>query len=64
MTTYYNIKTSYGVETIDEINSEEFKTFKDFRNERKRMLKEYRLCGSFYSGLYYSSKCTNEWKNQ
>lgn len=63
MKTYFNIKTNEGVETIDEINSDDFKTVKDFRIERKRLMKEYKTASSFYSGLYYSQRCTNEWKN-
>jgi hypothetical protein len=60
--TYFNIKTSEGVETIDEINPKDFTTFKAFRIERKRLLNEYRIASSFYSGLYYSQRATNKWK--
>ena len=63
MKTYFNIKTSEGIETIDEINSRDFKTYKDFRIERQRILKEYKLSSNFYNGLYYSQRCTNDWKN-
>lgn len=62
MITYFNLKTSQGVETIDEINSADFKTFKDFRIERKRLFNEYLKASNFYSGLYYSQRPTNDYK--
>ena len=62
MITYFNIKTNQGTETIDEINSNDFKTFKDFINERKRLLNEYRSASNYYAGLYYSQRPTNDWK--
>lgn len=57
-TTYFNIKTSYGVETVDELSSEEFASPKDYREERKRLVKEYRLAGM---AVYTSSRCTKDW---
>lgn len=63
MKTYFNVKTPQGVETIDEINSEDFKTLKEFRTERKRLMQEYKNASSFYSGLYYSQRPTNDWKS-
>lgn len=63
MITYFNIKTSEGVETIDQLDAKDFKTFKDFRKERLRLKNEYLKASSFYSGLYYSQRCTNDWRN-
>jgi len=60
--TYFNIKTSKGIETIDEINPKEFNSKEDFKAERKRLLNEYKLASSFYSGLYYSQRATKAWK--
>ena len=51
--TYLNLKTSEGVETIDE-----FQTYK----EAKKMKKEYLIASSYYSGIYLSQRCTNDWK--
>ena len=42
---YINIKTDYGIETIDEIRLQEFKTRIDYIEEYKRLLNEYRLNG-------------------
>lgn len=51
---YLNLKTSEGVETVDECE-----TIK----EARILLKEYRISSSYYSGIYFSQRCTNEWKN-
>jgi hypothetical protein len=42
---YINIKTDFGIETIDEIRLQEFKTRIDYIKEYKRLLNEYRLNG-------------------
>jgi hypothetical protein len=60
--TYFNIKTNNGVETIDQISDKDFPSYKDFMTEKKRLLNEYRLCGM--SGVYFSFRCTNDWKNK
>jgi len=59
---YLNIKTSEGVETIDELNDKDFNSYKDYKMELKRLLNEYRTASNFYSGIYTSQRCTNEWK--
>ena len=63
MITYFNLKTENGIETIDSVNSNDFKTHKEFRQERKRLREEYLIASSYYNGLYYSQRCTNDWKN-
>jgi hypothetical protein len=60
MKRYFNIKGSYGVETIDELDSANFDSIKEFRKEVKRLYREYNLTPM---GVYVSSRCTNEWKN-
>lgn len=57
---YLNLKTSHGVETIDELNPMDFKTYKEFRVELIRLKKEYHLAGM---NVYISQRCTNDWKN-
>ena len=56
MTRYLNIKTQYGVETIDSINTEDFKTSKEFRQEKNRLQSEYLKASNFYSGCYWSQR--------
>ena len=56
---YLNIRTSYGVETVDQLNKEDFATYKEFRTELKRLVSEYHLCGM---GVYVSQRSTKEWK--
>jgi hypothetical protein len=62
MKTYFNIKTASGIETIDQLDTNDFKTLKDFRIERKRLKNEYLMASSYYGGLYYSQRSTNDWK--
>ena len=64
MVVYLNIKTSEGVETIDELSQKDFNSYKDFRIELRRLLKEYRLSGSFYSGIYTSKRSTKQWRQK
>jgi hypothetical protein len=59
--TYLNVKTSYGIETIDELNRKDFILYKDYCNELRRLKNEYRLCGL---NVYSSQRSTNEWKKQ
>jgi len=56
--TYFNMRTNYGVETVDELNPADFTTHKEFRRERKRLVSEYHLSGM---AVYTSQRCTKEW---
>lgn len=49
---YINMKSSYGVETVDE-----FETMK----EARAMVREYNL-GDSYNHYYTSSRSTKEWR--
>lgn len=59
ITRYINIKTNYGVETVDEINKSDFPTYPEFKKELRRLIYEYRLAGMM---VYSSIRCTKEWK--
>ena len=59
-TIYLNMKTSNGVETVDEFTQEENQTGREFRIYVCQMKKEYHLAGM---SVYQSSRCTNDWKN-
>lgn len=61
MKRYLNIKTNQGVETIDEINSKDFKTFKGFRIEKNKLIKEYKIASPYYNSIYYSQRCSKDW---
>ena len=52
------MKTSYGVETVDELNPEDFNTIKEFRTELRRLVNEYHLSGM---NVYISSRCDKTW---
>lgn len=60
--TYLNIKTSQGVETIDQINQFDFIFYKDYRIELKRLINEYKMASNYYNGLYTSKRCAKAWK--
>ena len=55
------MKGSHGVETIDEVNSEEFPDRKEYRKEVRSMITNYNQCGM---SVYTSSRCTKEWKEK
>ena len=57
---YFNIKTQYGVETVDQLDQKDFTFYKDFRQELVRLLNEYRLAGM---DVYISQRATKDWKN-
>ena len=59
MITYLNLRDSNGVETVDELNSNDFNSSKEFNEELKRLIKEYHMAGM---GVYKSQRCTSEWK--
>lgn len=55
---YLNVKTQYGVETVDQVESKDFKTYKEFRAEIIRLVSEYHLCNMV---VYVSSRCDKTW---
>lgn len=61
MTTYLNLKTSEGVETVDQFTKGEDapKNYREFRRYVNEMLKEYHIAGM---NVYKSQRCTNDWK--
>ena len=42
---YFNIKTSLGVETVDQLERKDFGTYKEYTDELRRLKSEYHLCG-------------------
>lgn len=61
MTRYINMRTVYGVETVDELTREDFASRKEFVNELTRLIGEYRMAGM---NVYRSTRCTKEWRNR
>tara|TARA_R110002153_G_scaffold102263_2_gene238883 strand:+ start:376 stop:549 length:174 start_codon:yes stop_codon:yes gene_type:complete len=55
MIKYLNIKTTYGVETWETVNREDFNTYKEFINEIKNIKKNYSLMGY---NLYTSQRAS------
>ena len=61
MKRYLNLKSVYGIETIDELDLKDFKTFKNFRKELQRLKANYYLCNMF---VYISQRSTKEWRDK
>ena len=55
---YFNIKTSYGVETIDQLDEKDFNSYSEYIKELRRLKNEYKLAGM---EVYLSQKATKEW---
>ena len=58
---YFNIKSVYGVETVDQIDKNDFKVYSEYKKELISMLYNYRLAGM---AVYLSNRCTKEWKQK
>lgn len=58
---YLNMKTQYGVETVDELNPKDFVSRSNFRKELQRLVHEYQLSGM---NVYISSRCDKSWKEK
>jgi hypothetical protein len=50
---YFNLKTSFGTETVDQLSQSDFNTYREFRKELKRLLSEYHISGM---NVYISQK--------
>lgn len=63
MKKYLNMRTSQGVETVDELNFDELadKSRKGFVKELRCLISEYTLAGM---PVYSSTRCTNDWKQR
>jgi hypothetical protein len=61
MTTYLNMRTSHGVETVDEFTREPGQSPKEFRQYVNKMITEYRLARM---PVYRSRRCTKGWKEK
>lgn len=59
MVRYLNTVTSYGVETVDQLEQKDFNSYREFKAELKRLINEYRLSGM---NVYSSQRCTKDWK--
>jgi len=57
---YLNIKSHYGTETVDQLDPRDFTSFKEFRQELRRLLNEYHLSGM---NVYISSRPDKTWNN-
>ena len=56
---YLNMKTQYGIETVDELDRKDFSSFREFAAEARRLVSEYQLAGM---DVYRSQRCTKDWK--
>ena len=58
---YINMKSSYGTETVDELNPNDFPSRREFSVELRRLVNEYRIAGM---DVYTSTRCTKDWKDR
>lgn len=56
---YFNMKTNYGTETVDELSPGDFKTDREFRKELTRLKNEYILAGM---PVYISQRADKSWE--
>ncbi len=61
MIRYLNTKLNGTTETIDSLDSSDYLTTKEFRQEQRRLTVEYNMAGGF-GDLYWSQRCTNDYK--
>lgn len=54
MKRYIQYKSSFGLETVDELDSKDFKGLGDFYKELHRLTREYRL--AYHTGTIYTSQ--------
>jgi hypothetical protein len=57
---YFNLKTNYGVETVDCIDLRDYTTYKEYICELRRLKSEYHMCGM---NVYISQKSTKDYAN-
>jgi hypothetical protein len=55
---YLNLKTNYGIETVDQLERKDFNSYKEYITELKRLKSEYRLCGM---DVYTSQRPDKTW---
>lgn len=58
---FFNLRTNYGVETIDSVCRNDFESIKDFITEVKRLRNEYHIAGI---PAYTSCRATKDWYQQ
>lgn len=56
---YINVRTSEGVETVDEFPAGSYPVA-----EIRQLLRDYSVSGGGNYTFYRSSRCTNEWKKK
>lgn len=61
MKRYLNTRTEYGVETLDELDSADFKERREFAKELRRLREEYSMSGS---PCWVSRRATKEWRGE
>lgn len=60
MIRYINFKGKQGIETVDEINSADYKTHKEFRKDLRSIFANY---VQMYGNVWISQRCTKDWND-
>lgn len=61
MKVYFNYKYGKSTETVDELDSKDFESLKEFRKEKHRLLGEYNLA---MGGVHASQRPTKCWSQR
>lgn len=57
MIRYLNTKLNGTTETIDQLNTDDFNNFKEFRAEQRRLQNEYNLAGGHGAPYWSQREC-------
>ena len=55
---YFNLKTNQGTETVDQLERNDFKTYKEYKKELRSLKTNYLMAGM---NVYISQKCCKSW---
>lgn len=61
MVRYINCRTKEGIETLDEVNSNEYRSIHTFKQVLLDLRKDYQVSGH---DAYISIRSTKEWKDR
>ena len=60
MTTYFNLRACGYRETVDELSRDTFKTWKEYRDECRKLVSEYHMAGM---PVYASQRMCANWRD-
>lgn len=61
MIRYLNTKINGTIETVDQLDSNDYPSYKEFKKAMNYLIGEYNLAGG-HGDLYWSQRCTKDYK--